>query len=86
MRDREKREGIECWEGRRERRRCGKGSRERWDREGEEMGSLPALGLAGEWALGGRPSIEGLRLGGGRRLGLEGEWACCSLSLLSDLL
>jgi len=30
--------------------------RERWDREGEKMGSLPALGLAGEWALGGRPN------------------------------
>ena len=56
VRDREKREGIERWEGRRERRRCGKGSRERWHREGEEMGSLPALGLAGEWALGGRPN------------------------------
>ena len=58
VRDREKREGIERWEGRRDRRRCGKGSRERWDREGEEMGSLPALGLAGEWALGGRPNGE----------------------------
>ena len=32
VRDREKREGIERWEGRRDRRRCGKGSRERWDR------------------------------------------------------
>ena len=30
--------------------------RERWDREGEKMGSHPALGLAGEWALGGRPN------------------------------
>ena len=40
---------------------CGGGhgnKRERWDREGEKMGSLPALGLAGEWALGGRPNGE----------------------------
>ena len=51
VRDREKREGIECWEGRRERRRCGKGSRERWDREGEmdrASGSLAARGNK-EW-------------------------------------